>query len=187
MPLETLTADLGSLSLLAVLAVVFLYFAGLLGRFIRPRKIYFRRPRLLSAAELQFFHTLETVVGDHFYLLAKVRVADLVDVRGVYGHEWWTAFARVSQKHVDFLVASRQTLEVLVAIELDDASHLRGSRRKRDDLLNAVFVQAGIPLIRFTLDYSTANVRDGLCEAIGLLRTSRAPAETTSRKASEHC
>jgi hypothetical protein len=181
MPLETLTADLGSLSLLAVLVAVFLCLAGLLGRFIRPRKIYFRRPRLLSAAELQFFHTLETVVGDQFCLLAKVRVADLVDVRGVYGREWWTAFARVSQKHVDFLVASRQTVEVLVAIELDDSSHLKGSRCQRDDLLNAVFMQAGIPLIRFSLDYSTADVRDALCEAVQLLRTSRAPAETTSR------
>src|SRR5260370_7293266 len=110
MPLETLTADLGSLSLLAVLVVVFLYFAGSLGRFIRPRKIYFSRPRLLSAAELQFFHTLETVVGDHFCLLAKVRVADLVDVRGGYGREWCTAFARASQNHSDFLVASPQTL-----------------------------------------------------------------------------
>ena len=181
MPLETLPADLGSLSLLAVLVVVFLYFAGFVGRLNRPRKIYFRRPRLLSAAELQFFHTLETVVGDRFCLLAKVRVADLVDVRGVYGREWWTAFARVSQKHVDFAIASRQTVEVLVAIELDDNSHLQGSRRQRDDLLNAVFVEAGIPLIRFGLDYSTANVRDALCDAIALWRTSRPPAETTSR------
>ena len=180
MPFGTLTADLGSLSLLAVLVAVVLYLAGLLGRFIRPRKIYFRRPRLLSAAELEFFHTLETVVGDHFCLLAKVRVADLVDVCGVYGREWWTAFARVSQKHIDFIVASRQSVEVLVAIELDDSSHLKGPRRKRDDLLNAVFVQAGIPLIRFSLEYCTEDVGDALCEAIQLLRTSRATAETTS-------
>ena len=118
------------------------------------------------------------MAGDHFWVLAKVRVADLVEVHGVYGRKWWTAFARVSQKHVDFVVASRQTLEALVAIELDDSSHQRRERRKRDDLLNAVFVQAGIPLIRFTLGYTTTDVRDAVSQAIGLLRAGRARAET---------
>jgi hypothetical protein len=99
-------------------------------------------------------------------------------VHGVYRRDWWTAFARVSQKHVDFVVASRQTLEALVAIELDDSSHQRGERRKRDDLLNAVFVQAGIPLIRFTLRYTTTDVRDALSQAICMLRAGRARAET---------
>ena len=172
------TSSIVPLTLLAGLVFGFLCLTGLFGRFIRPRRIYFRRPRLLSAAELQFFQTLQTVAGDHFWVLAKVRVADLVEVHGVYGREWWTAFARVSQKHVDFVVASRQTLEALVAIELDDSSHQRRERRKRDDLLNAVFVQAGIPLIRFTLGYTTTDVRDAVSQAIGLLRAGRARAET---------
>lgn len=153
-----------------IFILVLLYFAG---RYIRPRRIYFRRPRLLSAAELQFFHTLAAVVGDDFWVLAKVRVADLIDVRGLHGREWWAAFSGVSQKHVDFLLASRKHLEVLLAIELDDRSHLIGARQKRDDLVNAVFFQAGIPLIRFSLDYSPAHVRAALCEALGALKETR--------------
>jgi hypothetical protein len=159
-----------------IFVFVILYVAG---RSIRPRRIYFRRPRLLSPTELQFFHTLETVVGDNFWVFAKVRVADLIEVRGLYGRDWWTAFSSVSQKHVDFILASRKTLEVLLAIELDDRSHLMGDRQKRDQLLNAVFVQAGIPLIRFNLDYSTAHVRDGLCEALRML--SERPVEKSGR------
>jgi hypothetical protein len=150
-----------------LICILFLCFAG---RSIRPRRIYFPRARLLSPAELQFFHTLKTVVGENFWIFAKVRVADLIEVRGLYGRDWWAAFSRVSQKHVDFLVASRKTLEVLLAIELDDRSHHMGDRQNRDDLLNAVFLQAGIPLIRFNLDYSTTHVRDALCEALQLLK-----------------
>jgi hypothetical protein len=157
------TLHLGPLTLVGCLILVLLYFAT---RSIRHRRIYYRRPRLLSAAELQFVHTLETVVGENFWVFAKVRVADLVEVRALYGRDWWAAFSRVSQKHVDFLVASRKTLEVLLAIELDDRSHQMDNRQKRDELLNAVFLQAGIPLIRFSLDYSTTHVRDGLCEAL---------------------
>jgi hypothetical protein len=107
--------------------------------------------------------------GENFRVFTKVRVADLVEVRGLYGREWWTAFARVSQKHVDFLVAGRNTLEVLMAIELDDRSHQMDDRRKRE-LLNAVFLQAGIPLIRFNMEYSTTDVRDALCEALQMLK-----------------
>lgn len=169
---------LGPLILLVCLIFAFLYFVG---RSIRPKRIYFRRPRLLSPAELQFFHALESVVGENFWVLAKVRVADLIEVRGVNGRDWWTAFSRVSQKHVDFLLASRKTLEVLLAIEVDDSSHQMGDRQKRDAFLNAVFLQAGIPLIRFNLDYSTAHVRDALCEALRMLQKSRSPVETSKR------
>jgi Protein of unknown function (DUF2726) len=157
-------------SLLLACCLIFVLLLCFAGRSIRPKRIYFRRPRLLSPAELQFFHTLETVVGRNFWVFTKVRVADLIEVRGLYGRDWWAAFSRVSQKHVDFLVASRKTLEVLMAIELDDRSHQMGERQKRDDLLNAVFLQAGIPLIRFNLDYTTTHVRDALCEALQLLK-----------------
>jgi hypothetical protein len=161
-------------SLLLACCVIGILLVCFAGRSIRPRRIYFPRARLLSPAELQFFHTLETVVGENFWVFAKVRVADLIEVRGLYGRDWWAAFSRVSQKHVDFLVTSRKTLEVLMAIELDDRSHQMGDRQKRDDLLNAVFLQAGIPLIRFNLDYSTTHVRDALCEALRLLKEGQA-------------
>jgi hypothetical protein len=153
-------------SLLLACCLIFILLVCFAGRSIRPTRIYFRRPRLLSPAEIQFFHTLEAVVGDNFWVFAKVRVADLVEVRPPCERDWWAAFSRVSQKHVDFLVASRKSLEVLLAIELDDRSHQMDNRQKRDELLNAVFLQAGIPLIRFSLDYSTTHVRDALCEAL---------------------
>jgi Protein of unknown function (DUF2726) len=126
-------------TLLLACCLIFVLLVCFAGRSIRSRRIYFRRPRLLSAAELQLFHTLETVIGENFWVFTKVRVADLIEVRGLYGRDWWAAFSRVSQKHVDFLVASRKTLEVLMAIELDDRSHRIGVRQKRDELLNAVF------------------------------------------------
>jgi hypothetical protein len=155
---------------LVACCLIFVLLVCFAGRSVRPRRIYFRRPRLLSAVELQFFYTLKTVVGENFWVFPKVRVADLIEVRGLYGRDWWAAFSRVSQKHVDFVVASRKTLDVLMAIELDDCSHGMSNRQKRDELLDAVFLQAAIPLIRFNLDYSTTHVRDALCEALQMLK-----------------
>uniref|UniRef100_UPI0021A8A965 DUF2726 domain-containing protein n=1 Tax=Escherichia coli TaxID=562 RepID=UPI0021A8A965 len=42
----------------------------------------------------------------------------------------------------------RRSFSIVAAVELDDASHLRPERRRRDILLEEVLRQAGIPLLR---------------------------------------
>ncbi len=42
----------------------------------------------------------------------------------------------------------RGSFSIVAAVELDDASHLRPERRRRDILLEEVLRQAGIPLLR---------------------------------------
>ena len=152
--------SLGTIILVAIFSLHFLY------RLIWPKKIYFRRYRLLSAAELRFFHALQHVAGNQYWVFTKVRVADLVDIRGLKGRQWWRSFARISQKHIDFVVAARQGLEVLAAIELDDRSHLLRDRRQRDHLVNSIFSQAGIPLLRFPVNCSTAKLRESFEETL---------------------
>ena len=49
---------------------------------------------------------------------------------------------------VVFYIIGPQTPSIVAAVELDDASHLRPERRRRDILLEEVLRQAGIPLLR---------------------------------------
>jgi hypothetical protein len=166
--------DFGPLGLLIALLMALAWLAGSLGSWFRTPRTYFRKRFFISAAEKQFFDTLESVVGTHFRVFVKVRVADLIEVRAPRnGRRWWTAFARISQKHVDFCLVRRQAIdEVLLAIELDDRSHQRLDRRARDLLSNATFVEAGIPLIRFGLDYSRADVQRAVSGALEMLQES---------------
>lgn len=53
----------------------------------------------------------------------------------------------VSQWHVDVVIVERRSFGIVAAVELDDASHLRPERRRRDILLEEVLRQAGIPLL----------------------------------------
>ena len=57
-------------------------------------------------------------------------------------------FRMVSQWHVDVVIVERRSFSIVAAVELDDASHLRPERRRRDILLEEVLRQAGIPLLR---------------------------------------
>lgn len=45
-------------------------------------------------------------------------------------------------------IVERRSFSIVAAVELDDASHLRPERRRRDILLEEVLRQAGIPLLR---------------------------------------
>lgn len=62
--------------------------------------------------------------------------------------QWWQLFRMVSQWHVDVVIVERRSFSIVAAVELDDASHLRPERRRRDILLEEVLRQAGIPLLR---------------------------------------
>lgn len=62
--------------------------------------------------------------------------------------QWWQLFRMVSQWHVDVVIVERRSFSIVAAVELDDASHLRPERRRRDILLEEVMRQAGIPLLR---------------------------------------
>lgn len=106
---------------------------------------YAKRDDFLSAAEISFFHVLQTILSDELYLLTKVNLADLFFVKRP--HENKGARGRISQKHVDFVICNKQTMEPLCAVELDDRSHEKESRKQRDAFVDRVFGAAELPIL----------------------------------------
>jgi hypothetical protein len=102
-------------------------------------------------------------------ILSKVRVADLLSVTSESGPARQRVFRSIACKHVDFLLAEAQNLRPLAAIELDDSTHRRADRRKRDQLLDDLFEKAELPLLRFKTAsaYSPRSIEAQLEEAIG--------------------
>lgn len=107
---------------------------------------YRSRRYLLSKNELAFFHVLTIAVRGGYYVFAKVRLADVVTVSA----DLWdkTPGRRISQKHLDFVLCERHSTRIIAAIELDDRSHAKPDRRRRDAFLNQVLLAARIPLFR---------------------------------------
>lgn len=50
---------------------------------------------------------------------------------------------------MDFVLCDSDDLSTIAVIELDDRTHLRPARVKRDQFLEETLKEAGIPLIRF--------------------------------------
>ncbi|HYF94333.1 MAG TPA: DUF2726 domain-containing protein [Symbiobacteriaceae bacterium] len=121
---------------------------------------YIRRATLLTAAEQRFYVRLFQAVGNEVLICPKVRLADVIEVRGDT-LEWQSAWNRIAAKHIDFLLTTVDDHQPLLAIELDDSSHHMPNRQKRDEWLDRAMVAAGLPLMRVRVrsDYDPAGLR----------------------------
>jgi predicted RNA-binding Zn-ribbon protein involved in translation (DUF1610 family) len=118
------------------------------------------RDDFLSRAELSFFLVVKNMVRDSFVVLTKVNLADIFYV--IRPNENSSAYNKISRKHVDFLVCDPKTLAPLCGIELDDRSHNRPDRQERDEFVEAVFKEAGLPLLRIPVQASYNTTELGL-------------------------
>jgi len=100
----------------------------------------FNKRELLSPAEAKFFHELRGIFGADTTIFVKVRIADLLQ------HSNFGDFRKIAQKHVDFVLARADTLQVFGVIELDDKSHQLNHRKERDAFVNEALSSAGIPI-----------------------------------------
>ena len=105
-------------------------------------------PVLLSPAEARLAASLTARLPPGYHLLAKPRLADLLTPQAAPGsRSWWRAFNRISAKHLDFVLCDAAYRPAL-ALELDDRSHQRPDRRRRDRLVEQALARAGLPLLR---------------------------------------
>jgi uncharacterized protein DUF2726 len=130
--------------------LVFLYVVVLIVGRLRQPVVYIEAvDTLLTPAEQKFYQALDRAVDGRYAILAKVRVADILKVSSQNNSARHRLFMSIACKHVDFVLADAEDLHPVAAIELDDSSHQRADRIKRDALLNNLFKKAELPLIRF--------------------------------------
>jgi hypothetical protein len=172
-------------SALLVIGVFVLILGGLSGltkRGVRePVEFSYRKKQqLLTNAEQAYLSVLErAVVGrfriyaqvGRFRIYAQVRMADVLEPQVNVGPKSFAALNRVAQKHFDFVLCDPATFEVLVAIELNDSSHDREHRKRRDAFVVAACRSAGLPLImqRASFSYDQRSIESSINDALGHL------------------
>ena len=114
---------------------------------------YVPQGALNSPTEQAFYAAVTRAVGSRAMIACKARIADVIQVRFRKRHSrdqrWWRYFRLISSKHVDLVLCEPRGGRILIAIELDDRSHGRGDRKRRDRFVDRAFASAGIPLVRF--------------------------------------
>lgn len=136
---------------------------------------YRKIPQLMSPAERRFFDALHEVDADRHWLFTKIRLADLVATRkGLDPSARQTAFNKIKAKHIDFVLCKPVTMEPVLAVELDDASHRAKSRQKRDAFVDEVACAVGLPLlhIKAASGYDRTELRNRI---YSMLRSTEEP------------
>lgn len=132
---------------------------------------YHLRDDFLSPAELNFYRVLQTAVSDWATIFVKVSLGDLFYAQtGDYGKN--QAYRnKIDRKHVDFLLCHPQTVRPILGIELDDKSHQRPDRQKRDHLVDGIFAAAQLPLVHITVKqgYPTEKLNAYLQKKAGVM------------------
>jgi len=127
-----------------------------------------RKQYLLSRAERSFYEVLRLVVGTEMHIFPKVRLLDLLYLP----HGTANRIAhmnRVQSKHVDFVLCDVASVSPVLVIELDDASHERLDRARRDEFVDATLRSAGLPILRVEARraYAPAELAALIKESIG--------------------
>lgn len=103
----------------------------------------------VNAAEATLFRYIAEKLPAALHLHSKVRLEDIIRVRrGLPEAARWAARGRVKSRHVDFLITT-QSGDIVMAIELDGASHNPKNPSEADKVKTALFQAAGVTLRRF--------------------------------------
>ena len=119
---------------------------------------YQKRKYLFSMAENNFYQVLKSVCTN-YEIFAKVR---LLDVLKPVGQNWKGGKRKIDAKHIDYLLCSKDTFTPLLIIELDDKSHQRKDRQRRDSFVDQAVEVAGLKIlhVRCQTNYNTAVLRE---------------------------
>ncbi len=140
--------------LIAALIIVLVSIYG-----FRPKYPYEAKKSLLTKAEFDFYKILKQAVPPNISIAPKVRLADIVTCSDA---DWSRGYgSKISSKHIDFVLYDTMTANIILTIELDDASHNRPERKKRDQFLNELMVVTKVPFLRIpsALNYDKAEIK----------------------------
>lgn len=102
----------------------------------------------MTNAEKVFYDKLLAEARDEYYIVPQAHLSAFIDHK-IKGQNWRAAFSIINGKSVDFLVVEKSTQTPVLAIELDDYTHNRPDRQRRDQMVEEILRKAGIPLQRY--------------------------------------
>jgi uncharacterized protein DUF2726 len=113
-----------------------------------PAGVSVRGRPLMTKAKAALYNLMRLAVQEQYLVFAQVPVWCLVDVRAQDHRARKEFLNKISFNRVDFVLVHPGTLAVAKVVELDDQFQTSRQRQVRDRLIDAVFNEAGITLVR---------------------------------------
>ena len=104
--------------------------------------LYQKKIYLLTQNELKFYKLLKSITDrNNLNLFSQVSLYEIINSKDI------KSFNKVKSKTIDFVVTDINC-KIKLCIELDDATHIKENRQKRDEFVDKLFNTLDIKLIR---------------------------------------
>lgn len=132
--------------LFVVLAVVALFIKEKAPEPVNEEYLYKVKDSFMSEPERELYATLCRICGSAYCVFPQVALASVVDKVnfGSYRNELFRV--------VDFVLCDKKRLRPVLVVELNDASHNRDERKRRDEKVKCILQRAGLPLLALTFE-----------------------------------
>lgn len=145
-------------SVFIVVVLLVLFFVFVQKRYLKQDELkdsaFKKKGPLMNMQESAFYNALITAVGQHGVVMSKVNMTNIVTPLATDKKQWFIANNRIAKSYFDYVVCDPRTLQVRVAIELDDGRALDKGKIERQKLLMHVCKSSGIPLIGTSVKHS---------------------------------
>lgn len=122
--------------------------------------VYKLKNSIVTSREMQLYRQLQNEIPEKYLICPKVGVKDFIQI--TEKKDYMKYFGKISQKHIDYLICEKETLKPVLGIELDDKSHQKENRQKRDEFLNNVYENVGLRMFRIPTTMSNDEIKKEL-------------------------
>lgn len=104
--------------------------------------IYEKKTYLLTQNELKFYKLLKSITDkNNLNLFSQVALYEIIKSKNI------KYFNKIKSKTIDFVITD-VNCKIKLCIELDDPTHIKENRQKRDKFVDNLFKELNIKLIR---------------------------------------
>ena len=109
---------------------------------------YRKKEYLLTKTELKFYKILKQITDN-----LNLKVCPQVNLYEIVQNKSYKDFNKIQSKTIDFVI-TEPNLKIKLCIELDDYTHTKDRRIKRDEFINKLFKDLNIKLLRIPVQNS---------------------------------
>ena len=109
---------------------------------------YGPKDSVMTSAEVSFFKRLERVADGRYHIFPQIHLSSLM-INKTDGRYHKAAFNKINSWSVDYVLCDKVTLKAVYAVELDDSFHDTAKGQRRDRIVEKIFADVQLPLVRF--------------------------------------
>lgn len=124
--------------------------------------LYERKNYLLTQNELKFYKLLKNITDKYnLNLFSQVALYEIIKSKNIKD------FNKIKSKTIDFVITDINC-KIKLCIELDDPTHIKENRQKRDEFINSLFNELNIILIRMPVQsyYNLSELENEIKESL---------------------